>query len=78
MNGIVMRNLTESPRMLPKTMNNRYRVPRTRRRELSMIQSDIGELRGQILFFYDVAILLELAEEVVSLHGVIYRGIKFK
>lgn len=68
MNGIEVSNLTEASRVLPKPMNNGNSILRVGRRELSMVQPDIGQLRGQILFFNDVTILLELAEEVISLH----------
>ena len=72
MNGIVVRNLTEPPGVLSEPMNDGNSIPGTSRSELSMVQSDIGQLGGQILFLYDVAVLLELAEEVVSLHGCDY------
>lgn len=72
MNGIVVRNLTEPPRVLSEPMNDGNSIPGASRSELSMVQSDIGQLGGQILFLYDVAVLLELAEEVVSLHGCDY------
>lgn len=68
MNSIIVGNLPEAARVLPEAMNNGNSILRICRRELGMVQPDIGQLGRQILFLNHIAILLKLSEEVISLH----------